>query len=31
MAAEYVSRLRRAETGICHPIAGAYLLCYAQE
>jgi hypothetical protein len=31
MAAEYFSRLRRAETGSCHPIAGAYLLRYAQE
>jgi hypothetical protein len=29
MAAEYFSRLRRAETGICYPIAGAYLLRYA--
>jgi hypothetical protein len=30
-AAEYFSRLRRAETGIHHRIAGAYLLRYAQE
>jgi ISXO2-like transposase domain len=30
-AEEYFSRLRRAETGIHHRIAGAYLLRYAQE
>jgi len=30
-AEEYFSRLRRAEIGIHHPIAGAYLLRYAQE
>jgi hypothetical protein len=28
---EYFSRLRRAEVGIHHHIAGAYLLRYAQE
>jgi hypothetical protein len=31
MAEEYFSRLRRAEIGIHHHIAGAYLLRYAQE
>jgi hypothetical protein len=31
MAEEYFSRLRRAEIGIYRHIAGAYLLCYAQE
>jgi ISXO2-like transposase domain len=31
MAEEYFSRLRRAEIGIHHRIAGAYLLRYAQE
>jgi ISXO2-like transposase domain/Transposase zinc-ribbon domain len=31
MAEEYFSRLRRAEVGIHHHIAGAYLLRYAQE
>jgi hypothetical protein len=31
MAAEYFSRLRHAEIGIHHHIAGAYLLRYAQE
>ena len=31
MAEEYFSRLRRAENGIYHHIAGAYLLRYAQE
>jgi hypothetical protein len=31
MAEEYFSRLRRAEIGIQHHIAGAYLLRYAQE
>jgi ISXO2-like transposase domain len=31
MAEEYFSRLRRAEIGIYHHIAGAYLLRYAQE
>ena len=31
MAEEYSSRLRRAEIGIYHHIAGAYLLRYAQE
>jgi len=31
MAVEYFSRLRRAEIGIHHHIAGAYLLRYAQE
>jgi hypothetical protein len=31
MAEEYFSRLRRAEIGIHHYIAGAYLLRYAQE
>jgi len=31
MAEEYFSRLRRAETGIHHPIAGAYRLRYVQE
>ena len=30
-AEEYFSRLRRAEIGIHHHIAGAYLLRYAQE
>src|SRR5258708_9330592 len=30
-AEEYFSRLRRAEVGIHHHIAGAYLLRYAQE
>jgi hypothetical protein len=30
-AQEYFSRLRRAEVGIHHHIAGAYLLRYAQE
>jgi hypothetical protein len=30
-AEEYFSRLRRAEIGIHHHIAEAYLLCYAQE
>jgi len=30
-AKEYFSRLRRAEIGIHHHIAGAYLLRYAQE
>jgi hypothetical protein len=30
-AKEYFSRLRRAEVGIHHQIAGAYLLRYAQE
>jgi ISXO2-like transposase domain len=30
-AEEYFSRLRRAEIGIYHHIAGAYLLRYAQE
>jgi hypothetical protein len=30
-AEEYFSRLRRAEIGIHHLIAGAYLLRYAQE
>jgi hypothetical protein len=30
-AVEYFSRLRRAEIGIHHHIAGAYLLRYAQE
>lgn len=30
-ANEYFSRLRRAEIGIHHHIAGAYLLRYAQE
>jgi hypothetical protein len=30
-AKEYVSRLRRAEIGIHHHIAGAYLFRYAQE
>ena len=31
MAEEYFSRLRRAEIGIHHHIAGSYLLRYAQE
>jgi ISXO2 transposase-like protein len=31
MAEEYFSRLRRAEIGIHHHIAGAYVLRYAQE
>jgi hypothetical protein len=31
MAEKYFSRLRRAEIGIHHHIAGAYLLRYAQE
>ena len=31
MAAEYLSRLRRAEIGIHHHIAGSYLLRCAQE
>ena len=31
MAEEYFFRLRRAEIGIHHHIAGAYLLSYAQE
>ena len=31
MAEEYFSRLRRAEIGTHHHIAGAYLLRYAQE
>ena len=31
MAEEYFSRLRRAEIGIHHHIAGTYLLRYAQE
>ncbi len=31
MAEEYFSRLRRAEIGHHHHIAGAYLLRYAQE
>ena len=31
MAEEYFSRLRRAEAGHHHHIAGAYLLRYAQE
>ena len=31
MAEGYFSRLRRAEIGIHHHIAGAYLLRYAQE
>ena len=31
MAEEYFSRLRRAESGHHHHIAGAYLLRYAQE
>jgi hypothetical protein len=31
MAEEYFSRLRRAEIGIHHHIAGAHLLRYAQE
>ena len=31
MAEEYFPRLRRAEIGIHHHIAGAYLLRYAQE
>lgn len=31
MAEEYFSRLRRAEIGIHHPIAGANLLRYAEE
>jgi hypothetical protein len=31
MAEEYFSRLRRAEIGIHHHIAGAYFLPYAQE
>ncbi len=30
-AEEYFSRLRRAEIGIHHHVAGAYLLRYAQE
>ncbi|MCA6104578.1 transposase [Bradyrhizobium australafricanum] len=30
-AEEYFSRLRRAEIGIHHYVAGAYLLRYAQE
>ena len=30
MAEEYLSRLRRAEIGIHHHIAGSYLLRYAQ-
>jgi hypothetical protein len=30
-AREYFSRLRRAEVGVRHHIAGAYLLRYAQE
>src|SRR5476651_2213505 len=31
IAEEYFSRLRRAEIGVHHHIAGAYLLRYAQE
>ena len=31
MAEEYFSRLRRAEIGIHHHVAGSYLLRYAQE
>ena len=31
MAEEYLSRLRRAEIGIHHPIAGAHLFRHAQE
>jgi ISXO2-like transposase domain len=30
-AEEYFSRLRRAEIGVHHHVAGAYLLRYAQE
>jgi hypothetical protein len=31
MAEKYFSRLRRAEIGLHHPIAGEYLLRYAEE